>query len=197
MEKIKYPEGVNLSEFSAENTNPRSLYGLPTEVRYCSECVISNQRPNSAIEYKHSKESKKKTINFDNAGVYDACRFSERKKNSINWLEREQELKELCDKHRKSDGSYDCIVPGSGGKDSFYASHILRNKYGMHPGDAVHFVHSYMALPREDSNLVAYARFGGHTVPAVLSHRYTTGCQFHPEKSGVVGLSIIENFVNL
>jgi N-acetyl sugar amidotransferase len=31
------------------------------------------------------------------------------------------------------DGSYDCIVPGSGGKDSFYASHILKNKYGMHP----------------------------------------------------------------
>jgi N-acetyl sugar amidotransferase len=42
-------------------------------------------------------------------------------------------LRELCDRHRKSDGSYDCIVPGSGGKDSFYASHILKNKYGMHP----------------------------------------------------------------
>jgi N-acetyl sugar amidotransferase len=46
---------------------------------------------------------------------------------------RDKELKELCDKYRRTDGSYDCIVPGSGGKDSFYASHILRNKYGMHP----------------------------------------------------------------
>jgi glutamine amidotransferase len=65
------------------------------------------------------------------------------------------------------------------------------------PGDAAYFVHSFMALPREDSSLVAYARFGGHTVPAVVSHRYTTGCQFHPEKSGVVGLRIIEKFVSL
>lgn len=133
MERIKYPDGVDLFEFSTENPNPRNLYGLPIQVRYCIKCVISNQRPNSAIEYKHSKESIKKTINFDKEGVCDACRFSERKQNSINWLEREQELEELCDKHRKSDGSYDCIVPGSGGKDSFYASHILRNKYGMHP----------------------------------------------------------------
>ena len=39
----------------------------------------------------------------------------------------------MCDKHRKYDGSYDCIVPGSGGKDSFYASHILKNKYKMNP----------------------------------------------------------------
>jgi N-acetyl sugar amidotransferase len=133
VERIKYPNSVDLSEFSIENPNPRSLYGLPKQVRYCSKCVISNQRPNSAIEYKHSKESIKETINFDKEGVCDACRFSERKQNSINWQEREQELEELCDKHRKSDGSYDCIVPGSGGKDSFYASHILRNKYGMHP----------------------------------------------------------------
>ena len=39
----------------------------------------------------------------------------------------------MCNKHRKNDGSYDCIVPGSGGKDSFYASHILKNKYKMNP----------------------------------------------------------------
>ena len=45
----------------------------------------------------------------------------------------EKELKELCDKYRKSDGSYDCIIPGSGGKDSFFTSHILKEKYGMHP----------------------------------------------------------------
>ena len=55
------------------------------------------------------------------------------KHNTIDWSEREKMLWELCDKHRKHDGSYDCIVPGSGGKDSFYASHILKTKYGMHP----------------------------------------------------------------
>jgi N-acetyl sugar amidotransferase len=42
-------------------------------------------------------------------------------------------LRELCDRFRKNDGSYDCLVPGSGGKDSFYAAHMLKFKYGMHP----------------------------------------------------------------
>ena len=47
-------------------------------------------------------------------------------KNSLNWEEREHKLKKLCDKFRSRNGSYDCIVPGSGGKDSFAASYILK-----------------------------------------------------------------------
>ena len=39
----------------------------------------------------------------------------------------------LLDKHRRNDGQYDCLVPGSGGKDSVYQAHILKYKYGMHP----------------------------------------------------------------
>ena len=70
---------------------------------------------------------------FDQNGVCDACNYAFKKSNEINWMERENELIELCNKHRKYDGSYDCIVPGSGGKDSFYASHILKNKYKMNP----------------------------------------------------------------
>jgi N-acetyl sugar amidotransferase len=95
--------------------------------------VISNQRPNSAVEYNHTQSSLKATIFFDEEGVCDACRFAERKLKQIDWDERERRLIELCNRHRKSDGSYDCIVPGSGGKDSFFASHILKSKYGMHP----------------------------------------------------------------
>ena len=133
MEQIKYPGSIDLTPFKSENVSPQALYGLPKDVEYCKKCVISNQRPNSAVEYDHTEKSQKKTINFDENGVCDACNFAERKRTQIDWSDREQQLKELCDKHRKSDGSYDCIVPGSGGKDSFYASHILKNKYGMHP----------------------------------------------------------------
>jgi N-acetyl sugar amidotransferase len=107
-------------------------YGLPEEIAFCSKCVISNQRPNSAVEYSHTKDSKKKTIYFDKQGVCDACRFAEQKQ-KIDWADREQQLRELCDLHRSNDGSYDCVVPGSGGKDSFYAAHMLKYKYGMHP----------------------------------------------------------------
>ena len=62
----------------------------------------------------------------------DACRTAEIKDN-INWGMREEELVKLLDKHRKNDGSYDCLVPGSGGKDSAYQAHILKYKYGMNP----------------------------------------------------------------
>ena len=95
--------------------------------------MISNQRPNSAVEYAHTSNSKKSTINFDNNGICDACNYAEIKNYEIDWKEREKELIELCNKYRKNDGSYDCIVPGSGGKDSFFASHILKTKYDMHP----------------------------------------------------------------
>jgi N-acetyl sugar amidotransferase len=93
---------------------------------------MSNQRPTSAIEFKHTKESKKTTMNFDEHGVCDACRTAEIKDN-INWGMREEELVKLLDKHRKNDGSYDCLVPGSGGKDSAYQAHILKYKYKMNP----------------------------------------------------------------
>ena len=54
-------------------------------------------------------------------------------KKIIDWEKREEELLKLLDKYRKNDGSYDCLVPGSGGKDSIFQSHILKYKYGMNP----------------------------------------------------------------
>ncbi len=107
-------------------------YGLPKEVKFCKKCVMSNQRPTSTIEFRHTKDSKKTTMNFDGGGVCDACRTSETKE-KINWAQREKELIQLLDKYRSKDGSYDCLVPGSGGKDSAFQSHVLKYKYGMHP----------------------------------------------------------------
>lgn len=109
-----------------------TYFGLPEEVKFCSRCVISNQRPCSTAEFKHNIKSKKDTINFDQDGVCDACRMADVKK-EIDWKSREEELLKLLDKYRSKDGSYDCLVPGSGGKDSAYQSHILKTKYGMNP----------------------------------------------------------------
>lgn len=106
-------------------------YGLPEIVEFCKRCVISNQRPNSAVEYAHHIGTMKKTIAFTD-GVCDACLLAEKKKNTIDWEVRDAQLRKLCDRHRRSD-TYDCIVPGSGGKDSFYAAWVLKYKYGMHP----------------------------------------------------------------
>jgi len=107
-------------------------YGLPEQVVFCKHCVMSNQVPVSAIEFKHTIDYKHMTLHIDEEGICDACRYAG-KKEQIDWKEREKELLKLLDKYRRNDGYYDCIVPGSGGKDSGYAAHILKYKYGMHP----------------------------------------------------------------
>ena len=110
----------------------KPLYGLPEKVVYCKRCVMSNQRPSSYPEFKHTKDRQTPTLNIGADGICDACRYADVKE-GINWETREKELAHLCDQHRRDDGYYDCIVPGSGGKDSVYAAHILKYKYGMHP----------------------------------------------------------------
>ena len=111
----------------------KTLFNLPENVKFCKSCVISNQRPSSIQEFYHNKtRDGAKYINFSDDGICDACKFNNQK-NKINWEDREKELILLLDKYRKSNGEYDCLVPGSGGKDSAYQAHILKYKYGMNP----------------------------------------------------------------
>jgi glutamine amidotransferase len=51
-----------------------------------------------------------------------------------------------------------------------------------------------MAQPVNPENGLAHAIYGGHKVSAVISKGAITGCQFHPEKSGEVGLKILRKF---
>jgi N-acetyl sugar amidotransferase len=93
-------------------------YNLPTEILFCRKCTMSNQRPR---------------ITFDENGVCSACTFAEYKRHKIDWAQRERELVELCNRHRKKNGEYDVIVPCSGGKDGGFVAHQLKFKYGMNP----------------------------------------------------------------
>ena len=192
MDKIRYPNPIDLAPFAKVNPNPSAKYGLPTEVVYCKKCIISNQRPNSAVEYQHTRDSKKATIHFDEEGICDACRFAERKHNTIDWVGREKHLRELCDKHRKHDGSYDCIVPGSGGKDSFYASHILKTKYRMHPLTVTWAPHVYTDWGWQNFQSWIHAGHDNYLMtPNGLVHRLLTRLStellFHPFQAFMFG----------
>ena len=123
----------NLESFLPEATNLLVKYGLPSKISFCSRCCVSNQRPNSTVEFKHTEISKKSTIKINSFGICDACLVMDRKSQEIDWNERENKLNLLCNKFRSQNGSYDCLVPGSGGKDSFYQSWMLKYKYGMNP----------------------------------------------------------------
>ncbi len=131
-EKIEVQPEVKSVEVKASNEKIFSKHGLPEKVIFCKSCVMSNQRPASSVEFKHKVTHKHRALRINDEGICDACQYA-RQKDKIQWKKREDELLQLLDKHRRTDGQYDCIVPGSGGKDSCYASHILKYKYGMHP----------------------------------------------------------------
>ena len=114
---------------------------------FCKKCVESNQRYIGSIAHLDQKSSNKKEefkqrTDFSKEGIGSGCLFYEKKKN-INWEEREKELVEILNRYRKSDGSYDVLVPGSGGKDSVFVSHILKNKYKMNPLSCTWAPHMY------------------------------------------------------
>ena len=124
--------------------NVREIYNLPEEVIYCRECTISNQRPR---------------ISFDTEGVCSACNFAKYKKKNIDWNAREKELNILLKKHKKSDGSYDVVVPCSGGKDGGFVAHMLKYKYGMNPLTVTWAPSIYTDIGRK--NLDNFINIGG------------------------------------
>ena len=170
----------------------QAKFGLPLDVRFCNSCVISNQRPNSAVEFRHTSATRKQTIHFDSEGVCDACRMAEKKNRDINWPEREQQLQELCNRFRKDDGSYDCLIPGSGGKDSFYQAHILKYKYGMHPLTVTWAPHLYTEWGWKNFQAWTHAGFDNILfTPNGRVHRLLTRLSlenlFHPFQPFMLG----------
>ena len=67
----------------------------------------------------------------------------------------------------------------------------------IRPGDYAYFVHSFMAMPRNSDDRIADFIFGGHLVSAVIRQENIMGCQFHPEKSGEIGLKVLKRFLLL
>lgn len=158
--KIGPSSQVDRSRFAPGGDELEVYYGLPRDVKFCVRCNMSNQQPMSSNEYSHGKGSSKTTMSFDDEGVCHACRFNDMKRDGeIDWEEREREMIELCDRYRKDDGSYDCIVGGSGGKDSAMQSHLLKYKYGMHPLTVTWSPHLYTDIGWK--NFQAWLHEGG------------------------------------
>ena len=66
---------------------------------------------------------------------------------------------------------------------------------GVSPGETVYFVHSYTAWPSDPRSRLADASYGGHRIAAAVRQENVSGTQFHPEKSGRVGLRMLTNFM--
>ncbi|HMM39181.1 MAG TPA: N-acetyl sugar amidotransferase [Desulfovibrio sp.] len=132
------------------------LPNLPREVKFCTNCVTSNQRPR---------------MPFDEYGVCSACRYAEIKE-TIDWKERDRELRDLLGRHRSKDGRYDCIVPSSGGKDSAYVAHTLKTVYGMHPLTVTWAPFMYTDIGRRNYENFVHAGFDNlFCMPDGIKHR--------------------------
>jgi len=64
-------------------------------------------------------------------------------------------------------------------------------------GKFVYYVHSYFVQDYNDEDLVAYSEYGENKIPGMVRCNNVMGAQFHPEKSGTVGLTILKNFGEL
>jgi glutamine amidotransferase len=82
----------------------------------------------------------------------------------------------------------------SSNSDASWNNSILRY---TNKDDAVYFVHSFMSVPINVDHKLAYCEYGGHEISAVIQKDNIIGCQFHPEKSGQVGLNILKAFLEL
>lgn len=88
-------------------------------MKHCQKCVTPDTRPR---------------VIFDKRGICNACQYAEKKNTVIDWKAREKEFKKILDEARTDDPlKYDCVVPGSGGKDSIYVAYKMKHEYGMNP----------------------------------------------------------------
>lgn len=98
-------------------------------IQYCIRCCVPETQEG---------------VTFDELGICAACRSSEVKMH-IDWAERERRLRAILEMAREKAGDgYDCVLPISGGKDSFFQAHVLTKVYGMKPL-AVTFSHNWFS----------------------------------------------------
>lgn len=191
MSRFPYPHDTDFEPYATDAAPVQPFYGLPSDIEFCSRCTYSNQKPNSEKEFKHTIDTKKPTVYFDEEGVCSACRIAE-KKRDIDWASRDAELRELCDRYRRDDGHYDCLVPGSGGKDSFYAAYKLKYEYGMHPLTVTYAPHIYTDWGWKNLQAWIHSGFDNYLfTPNGRVHRLLTRLAleqlFHPFQPFIMG----------
>ena len=85
---------------------------------------------------------------------------------------------------------WNALVP-TVGRDTWQAT-LLED---VRPSEAVYFVHSFAARPQHAGHRIADCLYGGQAISAVIARENVAGCQFHPEKSGEVGLKVLRSFL--
>lgn len=121
------------------------------KITWCKNCLNMSTRPR---------------ISFDSRGWCNACQWMEEKK-SMDWQNRHNELADLLESNKSKTGSFDCLVPVSGGKDGSYVAHSLKHNWGMNPLTVT--VRPALSLPIGDQNLFNFIQSGYNHVHVSLN----------------------------
>jgi len=90
-----------------------------TNIEFCKHCLYSTSHPLG--------------LTLDEEGVCSGCRIHE-EKDTLDWAERWSKLEALVNPYRNKDGSnYDCIIPVTGGQDSYYIVYLAKVRLGLNP----------------------------------------------------------------
>jgi imidazoleglycerol phosphate synthase cyclase subunit len=106
----------------AAEIGPRDELNTRTAIRWCNKCVYPSI---SAVP-----------LEFDETGQCTGCLVAEAKEGipDLEWKRRRELLREVLEKYRCKDGSrYDCVIAVSGGKDSYFQTHVIKNELGLNP----------------------------------------------------------------
>jgi N-acetyl sugar amidotransferase len=88
-------------------------------MQICKRCLYTSQHPLN--------------LTFDEEGICSGCRVHE-EKDVLDWADRGEKLRSILDSYRNLSGNnYDCIIPVSGARDSYFIVHVVKNIYGMNP----------------------------------------------------------------
>jgi N-acetyl sugar amidotransferase len=88
-------------------------------MQVCTRCLYTSHHPLH--------------LTFDEEGVCSGCRVHE-EKDMLDWAERGEKLRSILEQYRCNSGNnYDCIIPVSGAKDSYFIVHTVKNVYGLNP----------------------------------------------------------------
>jgi N-acetyl sugar amidotransferase len=147
-----------------------------------------------------SNDTQKRFIQINDDGICEACEYQKRKTVDIDWAFREEQLRALAERihdEKTSVGNYDIVVPGSGGKDSAFTSHILKYKFGLNPLTVTWAPHLYTEIGLK--NFTNWMHVGGLDnilfTPNGKLHRHLTKLSFqnllHPFQPFIIGQRII------
>jgi len=127
--KLKFQK---LSKEYEKDESNIAFYNLPKKIEFCKTCLMSNQKPIQTVEHMQQVSDQKTSLEFVD-GICYACHHRKKSNEDIDWAERKHQFEKLLDKYRSRNGSYDIVIPGSGGKDSFRVAHELKYTYKMNP----------------------------------------------------------------